>query len=156
MVSYDERLGIMRRRVIDSISPSSPLKLYPPHPDTMAIMTMLSLDALGDPLTPFRPPEVISPAVVRHRPVEQPHSASFAVLPEEIIVKILEWCDFKGVLACQLVRGALVFGPIGSDTVNRTPSHPITLHSPSSRADMSRSQRCDRELHRLALQARAL
>ena len=98
----------MRRRVIDidSTSPSSPLKLYP---DTMATMTMVSLDALGDPLTPFRPPDVISSAVVRHRPVEQHNSASFAVLPEEIIVKILEWCDFKGVLACQLVRGALVF-----------------------------------------------
>lgn len=96
----------------------------------MATMTMISLDALGDPLTPFRSPEVISPAVVCHRPVEQSNSASFAVLPEEIIVKILEWCDSKGVLACQLVRGALVFGPIGSDTANRTPSFP-TPHPPA-------------------------
>jgi len=102
----------MRRRVIDIDS------IYPPHPhpnsthpDTMATMTMVSLDAFSDPLTPFCPPEVIS-AVVRCRPVEQHNSASFAVLPEEIIVKILEWCDFKGVLACQLVCGAPVFGPI--------------------------------------------
>ena len=84
----------------------------------MATMIMVSLDALTDPLTPFLPPEVISSAIVRHRPVEQPNSASFAVLPEEIIVKILEWCDFKGVLACQRVRGALVFHSIGSNTAN--------------------------------------
>ena len=29
---------------------------------------------------------------------------TLAALPEELIVKILEWCDFKGVLACQWVR----------------------------------------------------
>ena len=33
----------------------------------------------------------------------------FGALPEEIIVKILEWSDIKGVLACQRVR--LVLSP---------------------------------------------
>ena len=70
----------------------------------MATMTMVSLDA-------FRPPGAISSAIVRHRPVEQPNGVSFAVLPEEMIVKILEWCDFKGVLACQLVRWAPTLWP---------------------------------------------
>jgi len=70
----------------------------------MATMTMVSL---SDPLTPYRPPEMIASAIVRPRPDERHNCASFAVLPEEIIVKILEWCDFKGVLACQLVREAL-------------------------------------------------
>ncbi|KAH9979192.1 hypothetical protein BJV74DRAFT_888115 [Russula compacta] len=35
-------------------------------------------------------------------PVERPSDSLFAALPEEIIVKTLEYCDFKGVLACQL------------------------------------------------------
>ena len=69
----------------------------------MATMTMVSL---SDPLTPYHPPEMIASAIVRPRPDERPDCASFAVLPEEIIIKILEWCDFKGVLACQLVREA--------------------------------------------------
>ena len=33
-----------------------------------------------------------------------PDTSYFAALPEEIIIKILEWCDFRGVLACQRVR----------------------------------------------------
>ncbi|KAH9970663.1 hypothetical protein BJV74DRAFT_256779 [Russula compacta] len=35
-------------------------------------------------------------------PVERPSDPPFAALPDEIIVKTLECCDFKGVLACQL------------------------------------------------------
>ncbi|KAH9977473.1 hypothetical protein BJV74DRAFT_154466 [Russula compacta] len=35
-------------------------------------------------------------------PVERPNDPSFAALPEEMIVKTLEYCDFKGVLSCQL------------------------------------------------------
>lgn len=40
-------------------------------------------------------------------PVDSPNGFYFGALPEEIIVKILEWCDFGGVLACQRVRLAL-------------------------------------------------
>jgi F-box domain len=57
---------------------------------------MVSLDSLSHSTTPFCPPPVTTSAIAC-RP-------TFAVLPEEIIVKILEWCDFKGVLACQRVR----------------------------------------------------
>jgi hypothetical protein len=71
----------------------------------MATMTMVSLDTLDDSIPPFRPPEVmITSAIARHKPIERPNSAALTILPEELIVKILEWCDFKGVLACRLVR----------------------------------------------------
>ena len=36
--------------------------------------------------------------------VNSPNAFYFGALPEEIIVKILEWCDSEGVLACQRVR----------------------------------------------------
>jgi len=75
-------------------------------PSTMATMTIVSLDAFGDSVTPFRPPEAtIASTIACRKPIERPNHASLTILPEELIVKILEWCDCKGVLACQLVRG---------------------------------------------------
>lgn len=66
-------------------------------------MTMVSLDATA---TPFRPPEAtIASTIAYRKPIERHNRASLTILPEELIVKILEWCDCKGVLACQLVRG---------------------------------------------------
>jgi hypothetical protein len=57
-------------------------------------ITMLSLD-VSHSTAPFCLPPVTTSTIVC-RP-------TFPVLPEEIVVKILEWCDFKGVLACQRV-----------------------------------------------------
>jgi hypothetical protein len=84
----------------------TPQHLAQSQPTTMTTMTMVSLDTLGDSITPFRPPEAtLASTIARHKPVERPNHASLTILPEELIVKILEWCDCKGVLACQLVRG---------------------------------------------------
>ena len=55
------------------------------------MMTMVSLNTLSHSNTPCSPP---------------PRRPTFAVLPDEIIVSILEWCNFKGVLACQRVRAS--------------------------------------------------
>ena len=57
---------------------------------------------------PFCPPPVRT-STIACRP-------TFAVLPEEIIVNILEWCDFKGVLACQRVRATIY--SLSVDSVN--------------------------------------
>ena len=62
-------------------------------------MMMVSLDTLSHSTPSFCPP-LVTTTTIACRP-------TFAVLPEEIIVKILEWCDFKGVLACQLVRATI-------------------------------------------------
>jgi hypothetical protein len=64
-------------------------------------MMMVSLDTLSHSTPSFCPP-LVTTTTIACRP-------TFAVLPEEIIVKILEWCDFKGVLACQLVRATIPF-----------------------------------------------
>ena len=65
---------------------------------------MASLDTLSNSVMPFHPPPVTT-STIACKPVQQPsRSATFAILPEEVVVKILECCDFKGVLACQLVR----------------------------------------------------
>ncbi|KAH9020210.1 hypothetical protein EDB85DRAFT_2005376 [Lactarius pseudohatsudake] len=46
---------------------------------------------------------IISPTTTRLvlNPVYPPNASHFDALPEEIIVKILEWCDVRGVFACQ-------------------------------------------------------
>lgn len=46
---------------------------------------------------------IISPTTTRLVliPVYPPNASHFDALPEEIIVKILEWCDVRGVFACQ-------------------------------------------------------
>src|SRR5216684_1016197 len=65
---------------------------------------MASLDTLSNSVMPFHPPPVTT-STIACKPVQQPsRSATFAILPEEVVVKILECCDFKGVLAFQLVR----------------------------------------------------
>lgn len=63
------------------------------------MMTMVSLDTHIHSTTPFCPPPVTTSTIAR--------KPTFAILPEEIIVNILEWCDFKGVLACQRVRAMI-------------------------------------------------
>ena len=70
----------------------------------MTYMTMVSLDTLSHSVTPFPPPPMVTSSIVHSQPTQKSNSFTIAVVPEEIIVKILEWCDFKGVLACQLVR----------------------------------------------------
>ena len=70
---------------------------------------MSSLDTLSNFVMPFHPPPVMT-STIACKPVQQPsRSATFAILPEELVVKILECCDFKGVLACQLVRACSSF-----------------------------------------------
>ncbi|KAF8502694.1 hypothetical protein F5888DRAFT_1631797 [Russula emetica] len=64
------------------------------------IMAMVpSHDTLSRSTPPFCPTPVTT-STIACRP-------TFAALPEEIIVKILEWCDLKGVLTCQLTCRAL-------------------------------------------------
>ncbi|KAI0294189.1 hypothetical protein BC826DRAFT_353329 [Russula brevipes] len=58
-------------------------------------MTILS--TLGNFIT-----AVVTPTTTRSMSVEPSDSTSFATLPEEVVVKILEQCDSKTVLACQL------------------------------------------------------
>ena len=75
------------------------------HPQgVMAYMTMVSLNTLSHSISPSPPPPVATSAIAYSRSVPKSNMSTFAAVPEEIIVKILEWCDFKGVLACQLVR----------------------------------------------------
>ena len=65
---------------------------FNPHSDNTIGTTLRDNSAKMTSLTPF-PTQV-----------GRPDDPSFAALPEEIIVKILECCDLKGVLASQLVR----------------------------------------------------
>jgi hypothetical protein len=77
------------------------------HPNTISTATMDFLATPSDSVTPFRVLRVMAAAIASSTPMKRPNSASFAALPEEIKVKIFEWCDFKGVLSWQLVRGRL-------------------------------------------------
>jgi hypothetical protein len=76
------------------VSSMSSMLFHQLMPNVM--ITMVSLDTLSHSTPPVCPPPVTT-STIACRP-------TFAVLPEEIIVKILEWCDFKGVLASQCVR----------------------------------------------------
>jgi hypothetical protein len=83
----------------------------------------------------------IAPTTTRSMSVEQSSSTSFATLPEEVIVKILEQCDSKAVLACQLVRVLVAVKPLKTShtallTIFNYP--PLPFNFP---ADMPRSQR---------------
>lgn len=73
---------------------------------------MVSLDSPSHSIISFHPPPVTSSTIARPRPVQQPSRLTFAVLPEELVVKILESCDFKAVLACQLVRASACSSPL--------------------------------------------
>ncbi len=68
------------------------------------------------------------------------HASYFDVLPEEILINILESCDAKVVLACQLVR--LI-------------TYVTILHHPLVLLDMPHFQRRDRGIYEPALQTRA-
>ena len=64
---------------------------------------MVALDSLCDFISPLRP--LASTTTSTPLPLLPRCTASHIThLPEELIVKILEWCDFKQVIACQLVR----------------------------------------------------
>jgi len=77
----------------------------PNYLNTMATTTMVSLAASYDSVIPFRTPRVMTSAIACSMAVKRHNSAPFAALPEEIKIEILEWCDFRGVHSCQLVRG---------------------------------------------------
>lgn len=72
--------------------------------------TMVYLDSLSHSI--ISSPPVTSSIVARPRPVQQPSRLTFAVLPEELVVKVLESCDFKAVLACQQVRASACSSPM--------------------------------------------
>ncbi len=69
-----------------------------------------------------------------------PNASYFDVLPEEILINLLESCDAEVVLACQLVR--LV-------------TYTTTLHHPLVLLDMPLSQKRDSGMYEPALQTRA-
>lgn len=62
---------------------------------------MVSLTAFRDSALLFYPSEMSTSATACCKLT----SSRLTVLPEEIIIKIFEWSDFKEVLACRLVRG---------------------------------------------------
>jgi F-box domain len=66
------------------------------------MVTMASLDAVCDSITPLGS-TTTSAACCKLVESLTSNSSLLTVLPEELIVKILEWCDFKEVIACQLV-----------------------------------------------------
>ena len=66
---------------------------------------MVSLTAFRDSALLFYPPEMTTSATACCKLIESSTGPRLTVLPEEIIVKTFEWCGFKEVLACRLVRG---------------------------------------------------
>ena len=91
--------------------------------------TMVSLETLSHSTLPYCPPPVTTSAIAC-RP-------TFAVLPEEIVVKILEWCDFKGVLACQQVRATICSLSVDSDIPTVLPPSFAVTHRRAALSEMS-------------------
>jgi hypothetical protein len=76
-----------------------------------------------------------------------PNASIFDVLPEEIVVRILEWCDVGGVLACK--RVGLLLCPLFT-----TLAHHIIGNGDLNRIDLSRIQKHDCRFGQPALQTR--
>jgi hypothetical protein len=70
------------------------------HSD-LAIMP--ALDALCDSVLPCHPLGSTKSSVACCKLLESSTTFHLTFLPDELIVKILDWCDFKEVIACQLV-----------------------------------------------------
>jgi hypothetical protein len=93
------------------------------RPSYANVMTMVSLDTLSHSTPPLCPPPVTTFTIARR--------AAFALLPEEIIVKILKCCDIKGVLACQRVRATIC--SLSVDSSNDDVPHYLTAFSVTHR-----------------------
>ena len=83
-----------------------------------------------------------------------PNATILDALPEEIVVRILEWCDVEGMLACQ--RVCLVLCPRFITALIHTSMATviITAHQTTFVLDLSRFQKHDRRLGDPALQTR--
>ncbi|KAI0253742.1 hypothetical protein BJV78DRAFT_1280787 [Lactifluus subvellereus] len=68
---------------------------------------MFSLTAFRASTMLFYPEDISTSATACCKLIESSTSPHLIILPEEIIVKIFEWCDFKEVLACRLTCRAL-------------------------------------------------
>lgn len=104
------------------------------HPRSWAYMTMVSLDTHTHSIPPFPSPPVATSAIAHSRSAPKPNMSTFAAVPEEIIVKILEWCDFKGVLACQLVRTLACPSSVDSRIMISPPCYNVLSRDQSCRA----------------------
>ena len=77
-----------------------------------------------------------------------PNATLLDALPEEIVVRILEWCDIGGMLACQrvrLVHCPRFFGRAHSHINGNGDNNGMSNHLPPT-VDLSRFQKHNRRL----------